>query len=455
MGSPITFSGFNQIDFNIVLNAVMQQESRPLQTLQAQQQTLQSTDSAYGELATQLSALEDAARALGSSTSGVSYAASVSDTSALTAATAIGAAEGRYDVVVQELARAQVTASASVAPDAGTTIVADGGSITIGGVAVTLTGPATLQDLAAAINAAGAPATATVVQTGAAAYRLVLTSRDTGTAGAFTIQSGLSGSTLTFADADGNGVAGDSPADNAVAATDASLVVNGIAVTSASNTLADAIPGVTLTLLQKDPAKTITVGLTRDADATAAKVQAFIDAYNALVKFANDQSTAAGKGTAGTLGRDALLRSLRGQLRSTLAGAHGTGTFTRLAEIGIGFTRTGELTLDRARLDDAVKTDAGAVASLFAAQDAGVFRGVDTLLTEYTRSGGVVPDARLRISQEISRLGQRIDDMQARLAIRRAALQREYAAADAVMARLNSQSGSLASIASSLSSSKV
>jgi flagellar hook-associated protein 2 len=95
------------------------------------------------------------------------------------------------------------------------------------------------------------------------------------------------------------------------------------------------------------------------------------------------------------------------------------------------------------------------VQSLFSDSSTGVFRNVDTLLTEYTRSGGLVPDARLRISNELSRLGQRIDDMQTRLALRRAALQQEYAAADAAMARLNSQSGALASIGQSLSSSNV
>jgi flagellar hook-associated protein 2 len=366
-----------------------------------------------------------------------------------------GASEGRYDVVVQELARAQVTASASTSPDTGTTIVATGGSITIGGVAVTLSGDTTLQGLAAAINAAGAPASATIVQTGASAYRLVLTSRDTGTAAAFTVQNNLASSTVAFGDADGNGISGDSAADNAVSATDAALTVNGIAITSAGNTVTDAIPGVTLTLEQKDAARTIAVTVSRDADAAAAKLQTFVDAYNDLVKFANDQNTAANKGTSGTLGRDALLRSLRSVLRSTLSDAHGTGAFTRLAEVGIGFTQTGELTLDRAKLTDSIQRDPDAVQSLFSDSSTGVFRNVDTLLTEYTRSGGLVPDARLRISNELSRLGQRIDDMQTRLALRRAALQQEYAAADAAMARLNSQSGALASIGQSLSSSNV
>jgi flagellar hook-associated protein 2 len=453
MGSPITFSGFNQIDFNIVLNAVMQQESRPLQTLQAQQRALQATDGAYGQLATRLDALQDAARALGSTSTVTAYAATVSDSAAVTATASSTGVAGRYDVVIQELARAQVTASASTAPDTDTTVIADGGTLTIGGVAVTLTGPTTLGELAAAINAADAPAAATVVQTAPGAYRLVLTGRDTGAANAFTIENGLTGTTLTFTDTDGDGISGDSVADNAVTATDAAALINNIAVTSASNVVSDAIPGVTLTLLQKDAAKTVTVTVARDDDALATKVETFITAYNAIVTFANEQATAAGKGTTGTLGRDALLRSLRATLRSTLSGAHGSGTFTRLAEAGIGFTRTGELTLDRATFDAALGSDAAGVQALFAAPGTGVFASVETLLRDYTRAGGLVPDARTRVSDELSRLGRRIDDMQARLAVRRAALQREYTAADAAMTRLSSQSGALASFGRSLSTS--
>lgn len=453
MGSPITFSGFNQIDFNIVLNAVMQQESRPLQTLQAQQRALQATDGAYAQLATRLDALQAAARALGSASTVTAYAATVSDPAAVTASASGAGVAGRYDVVVQELARAQVTASSTTAPDTDTTVIADGGTLTIGGVAVTLAGPATLGDLAAAINAADAPIAATIVQTAPGAYRLVLTGHDTGAANAFTIQNALTGTTLAFTDTDGNGISGDAAADNAVVATDAAALINNIAVTNASNVVSDAVPGVTLTLVQKDPAKTVTVTVARDDEALATKVRTFITAYNDIVTFATDQATAAGKGTTGTLGRDALLRSLRAALRSTLSGAHGTGAFTRLAEAGIGFTRTGELTLDRATFDGALASNASGVQALFAAPGTGVFGTVETLLRDYTRAGGLVPDARTRISDELSRLGRRIDDLQARLAVRRAALQREYTAADAAMTRLSSQSGALASFGRGLSTS--
>src|SRR5215467_14406843 len=145
MGSPITFSGFNSIDFNVVLNAIMQQESAPLQALQDKQTELQATSTTYGKLATQLDALRTASGALSDSSTVTSYAATSSDTTALTVSTSSGAMAGRYEVTVNELARAQVTVSSTFEAETDTTIVATGGSLTIGSEQVNISGPVTLQ----------------------------------------------------------------------------------------------------------------------------------------------------------------------------------------------------------------------------------------------------------------------------------------------------------------------
>src|SRR5215475_1898841 len=185
MGSPITFSGFNSIDFNVVLNAIMQQESAPLQALQAKQNELQATDSTYGQLATKLDALRTASGDLSNSSTLNTYAATSSDPTALTVSASAGAIAGRYEVQVNELARAQVTVSSTFAPDTSTTIVATGGSLTIGSEQVNISGPVTLQQLAAAVNAdANSPASASIIATYPGTYRLVLTSRETGQANA-------------------------------------------------------------------------------------------------------------------------------------------------------------------------------------------------------------------------------------------------------------------------------
>src|SRR6185436_20111863 len=144
------------------------------------------------------------------------YAATSSDTAALTVSASADAAAGRYEVTVNELARAQVTVSSTFSPDTDTTIVGSGGSLTIGTEPITIAGPVTLKALVAAINAdANAPATASIVATEPGKYRLVLTSKDTGEANAFTISNQLTAGTMTFADADGNNISGDSVSDNA------------------------------------------------------------------------------------------------------------------------------------------------------------------------------------------------------------------------------------------------
>ena len=454
MGSPITFSGFNSIDFNVVLNAIMQQESAPLQALQAKQTELQATDSTFGQLATKLDALRTASGALSDSSTLNTYAATSSDTTALTASASATAVAGRYEVKVNQLARAQVTVSNTFAPDANTTIVATGGSLTVGTEQITITGSVTLQQLAAAINAdANSPASASIIATEPGKYRLVLTSKDTGEANAFTITNQLTAGTITFADANNDNVSGDSASDNAVNATDASLLINNIAITSTTNTLDAAIPGVTLTLQQQDPTKTVVVSVDRDDESLANRIDAFVASYNDLVKFADAQATASNNGTVGAIGRDSVLRGLRGSLRDALLGAHGSGTLTRLAEVGLGFTRTGQLTLDRSALTAALNSNPATVQSLFADASSGAFGAINALIDHYTDAGGFLPDARTRLSDEIARVGRQMDDMSARLAIRKAALQQEFTAADQAMTQLNSQKSSLASFSSDLISS--
>ena len=166
MGSPITFSGFNDIDFTVVLNAIMAQESRPLQALQAREREIQATDSTLAQLVTKLDAVRTAAQRLSSPSSLVAYEATVSDEAALSASAGASAIPGHYEIKVNSLARAQVTAADATVADTDTTIVADGGTLTIGGTAITIDGPVTLRQLADRINATpDLEVTASIIET--------------------------------------------------------------------------------------------------------------------------------------------------------------------------------------------------------------------------------------------------------------------------------------------------
>jgi flagellar hook-associated protein 2 len=449
VGSPITFSGFNQIDFNVILNAVMAQEREPLTRLEAQKKALDTQKSAFGTLAGKLADLEAASDALREADSLAALTATSSD-DAVGVATTSGTLSGTYDVVVTATARSQVLSSENTFASLDTE-VATAGTFTIDGVGgdsvtITITASTTLQELADAINAeSDSPARASVVRTGADAYRLVLTATDTGVDGGFTVTNGLTG-TLAYTDTDFDGVSGDSAADNTRTAQDAAFTVNGVAVTSALNTVDGVIPGVTLTLKSADPATTVVIGVTRDSEAAAARLEKFITAYNGLQTFMKAQEADATGGKP-SIGRDPLLRSFRSGIRQALQAAY-DGSVTRLAAAGVGVDISGTLKLDRDAFDEVFAASSADLQSLFSGDDgeSGVFGAITTLIEDYTEAGGLVADARERLTDQIKAIGGRMDDLEARLAVRRATLQREYIAADLAMSQLNSQSGSLASL---------
>ncbi|OYW00029.1 MAG: hypothetical protein B7X11_04840, partial [Acidobacteria bacterium 37-65-4] len=187
MSTPVTLSGFNNIDFGSIVTVLMQQASEPLTALQTRQDAINSQIKAMASLGNRVSSLKTASDNLGDTNTFSAYNVTSGDLTAVTAKTGTGAIAGHYDIQVLELARAQVTATNSTTPDSNTTVVASGGTLTIGGKAVTLTGNVTLTGLADAINTtAGISVRASVVRSATNAYRLVLTSNATGQASAFT-----------------------------------------------------------------------------------------------------------------------------------------------------------------------------------------------------------------------------------------------------------------------------
>jgi flagellar hook-associated protein 2 len=451
MGSPITFGGFNNIDFGYVLNAIMQQERAPLAAVESQKTALQAQDSAFATFATKLGALESAVSALAGSNSLSSVAATSSDEEAVGISAGSSSVSGRYEVVVSGLARSQVTTSATTY-SALDEVIATTGVVTLAQfsqppIDIPITGSMTLEDLAEAINRQpNSPVNASVVQVSPGQYRLVLTGRATGGENGFTVNlsTPLAGGTgLSFIDTDGDGTSGDDAADNVQAATDATLSVNGVAITSSSNVLRDVVPGVTLNIRRADPAQTVAIDVEQDHTATVEKVEAFATAYNNLLAFMAEQTTAAASGKT-AIARDPMVRGLRDALRFTMMGAE-SGALSRLAEVGVTFDRTGKVVIEADRLTDALATSAVDVQELFAgpAGGAGRFGALETMIAGYTSSGGLVANVRDRLDDQVSRLTERLLTMESQLAIRRAALQQEFIAADRAMSQLNAQASSL------------
>jgi flagellar hook-associated protein 2 len=447
----VTFSGFNNIDWSSVLNAVMAQERQPVTALESQRSALKSQQTAFATLATKLSTLESAVSDL-ARTSAFDGRTGSSTNSAAVSIDPGTAAPGSYDVVVTELARAQTTASTSTAPDADQTAVATGGSIIINGRSISVTVPTSLQALADAINSTDdIEVVASVVSTAPGQYQLVLTGRTTGAENAFTIDNRLTGgdAPVAFKDTDGDGISGDTtgPAgDNAVDATNALATVNNVPVSSASNRLENVIPGASVTLLRRDPATTVTLSITQDLTTTKTLLQSFVTAFNDLTTFSKEQSAAFLKGDKASIGNDGTLRGLRSQLRAGVSGQYETGdAYEYLSQIGLEFDQAGMLSLKTATFDAAVASDQAAVQKLVSSA-AGAFATLQSHIEAYTDEGGLLPNAKDRIDAQLTSLGKRIDAMEERLAIRRNTLAREYAATDQTMTALNASVSSLSAL---------
>jgi flagellar hook-associated protein 2 len=289
------------------------------------------------------------------------------------------------------------------------------------------------------------------VQTGANAYRLVLTGVATGESNSFTVENSLTGgSGISFTDTNNDGISGDSSADNAVQATNAQLTVNNLAITSQSNVVDQAIPGTSLTLLKKSPGTTVGLDVKSDANDLQTKLQNFVTAYNGLQQFATDQATSAASGSTSSIARDPLFRALKNELRSTLLNAYGTDSIQTLSQLGVEFTRTGALSLNTAQFATATASGVKSVKGLLG--DSGAFDAVHSLLTQYTQASGMIPQAQTRLKDQVASLDSEIAAMQIRLDAQRASLQKEYTAADLAMTQLKSQSGSLAAFANNTSS---
>ena len=443
MSSPITLSGFNNIDFSSVLNALMAQERIPVTRLETQRTALTNQKTFFTTFASKLAGLESAVSSLTAANAFDGRSATVSDPTAASVQVGGTTPRGSYSVVVSSLAKAQVTGTSSTHTDRNATIVASAGTLTVGGVDVTLTGGVTLDGLADAINSTpNIGVSASVVQNGGT-FQLALTGQQTGAANSFTITNGLSG---------GAGVA--FAAANAQDASNAEGTVNGIAFSTASNTVEGVVPQSTLQLVKTAaPANPIVITITGDRSSIKELVNKLAGAYNEVVAFIDDQQLAAKEKNPASIGRDPLVRDLRSQLARVLNTERTIpgGVFTAISQVGLGFSRTGQLEFNEAEFDSALDRDAAGVQNLFRGSGAvtGAFSDLAATIASYTSAGGLLPTAQTRLTDQVAKIGQRISDYELRLASRREALQREFTAADLAIKQLNNSVGQLSSLGAS------
>lgn len=378
------------IDVAGIVSQLIALESQPLTTLNRQISSYQSKISAVGSIQSALSSFQTAVQSL-SSTTFQSFTATSSDPTALSATASTTAAAGSYSLNISQLAQAQslvaagqVVATAPIGSGASTTLTFDSGTISGGTLAggtytgATFTGNGStsktvtinssnnsLQGIRDAINAANVGVTATIVNDGSATpYRLVLTSSTTGLANSMKIS--VAGD-ATLSSLLSYNPAGTQNLSQTATAQDASLTVNGIAITKSSNTITDAIPGVTLNL-SKTTASPVTLAVGQDNAAVTTAVDNFVQAYNKVHStISNLTSYDAATNTAGLLQGNIILSLMQNNMATTLRSNIGTGAISNLTQIGVGFQKDGSLAVDKTKLNAALTSNFQGVANLFLA----------------------------------------------------------------------------------------
>jgi flagellar hook-associated protein 2 len=221
---------------------------------------------------------------------------------------------------------------------------------------------------------------------------------------------------------------------------DAELLVDGLyKITRSSNTIDDAIAGITLNLLG-ETAGNVQLNVSRDTDSVTESVQAFVDAFNEL-KTTFD--SLAGEGD--ELEADSTLRSIENQVQAifnTVPSGLTTG-FSYLSEVGVSFQRDGTLSLDSDDLESAINTDFAGMAELFAHDDQGYLFRLDGLIDRFVQAEGLIDVRQDGLNSRIDVTDQRIADMEYRLEIREQRLRNQFTLLDTLMGELQSTSAFL------------
>lgn len=354
-----------------LVTAAENQYNAPIQTIQAQETPLNTQISALGNLSSVLGSLQSAVQGLSNLSNLQRVQGTVGNSSILSASVSNTAPSGSYQVTVSGLAAAESLYSSDYTSQ--TTAIGTGSiSIQVGSgsavnVAITSSNN-TLEGIANAINQSGAAVSASVVYDGTG-YRLSVVGNNTGTNSSFTMST--SGSALS-------GFSYASGAYNMTenqAATNATASLNGITLTSQTNTFSGAIAGVSFTVAATG-STSLAVGVSTTAAMTA--IQGFVQAFNkasgeiqsltAYTPASGAASTAPGK--AGPLLGDPVVTGIENQMLSmissaTAIGSGGVNNAIGFGNVGITLTSSGTISLDTGTLSAALSSNYAQVMGLF------------------------------------------------------------------------------------------
>lgn len=349
------------------------------------------------------------------------------------------------------------------------------GSFTINGVSIDYDASTdSLNDVLSRINSK--------VSTVVASYdsqtdKIVLSSKETGSLGI--TRTDVSGNFLEAAgllDNTGDSAAAVNLGQNA--AYSIAGLNNGQTMYSTSNTISDAIAGVTLTLKEADPGTPVEVTVARDSSQLKAKVQSFVTAYNDAINLIGARLTeeplenASSQATrrVGLLRGDSMLASIRTALTSSVVNTIGglPSDFNRLGNLGVSISssdyKTGTLTFNTDRFDALVNQNfEQAYDILFRDDDADgvmddgevgavprMLEALDKLIDDTNQDygsvvapRGTIPNRNKTYDTEIKNIDLRIEELEQRLALREQVLRAKFLAAESAISSLSSMGSAL------------
>jgi len=450
--SSAAAAGGSVIDVNSLVSQLVSATRAPKDAVISHQtQAVTTQISALGKLKGALSTFQDALGAIDTPSAFNAEKASSTNSNVFTATASAGAALGSYSISVSQLAQSEQLVSKPFIGDGSTTVGTGTLHLTLGsaGFDVTIdTAHGTVAGIASAINsAAGNPGIVATVVNGTDGAHLILSSAQTG--GNNTIQvAETDGGTALAAVTYGTGNA--THYTEASQAKDAQFTISGIPHTSASNTVTDALNGVTLdlvgtTVAGTGPGSTEQLSIASDTATITSNVQAFVDAYNALVQTIQplgsfDQTT----GTAGPMLGDPVLSGVENDIRKALHSLVNTGssTYNSLASVGIVSKSDGTLSLDQFKLQTALSSAPTAVSALFSGTT-GVAATLNTRITTELGSGGIIDDRSKTLVKQENALTKQTNDLNDQMTHLTASLTQQYAQLNTLLSSLQSTSAYL------------
>ncbi|MCE1396739.1 flagellar filament capping protein FliD [Enterobacter cloacae] len=461
--ATISNLGIGSAGLGDLYNQLDAAERTKLTTITTQQSTYNAQLSAYGKLQSAMTSLQTATAALGKSTTWNSTAVSSTNT-AFTATTTADASVGSYVVNVNQVAKAQALTTGSYTTN--TELLGDTTGTTR---KITITQPGTktplevnladgdtsLAGIASAINKANGNVTASVIKAKDGDYRLMLSSKTTGMDGEMTIS-------VTGDDKLQSAIGYDSTAKTGAltvntAAQNAIVVVNDIKIERQSNTISDALPGMTFTVKAESKADEM-LEVTRATDANQKAVTDWVTAYNSLqstinslTKYVPVDAGAGGQSASnGALVGDANVRGIQSQLRGLLTEVQ-AGSVQIMAQLGItqdpvkGADGTvGNLKVDTDKLKKALTDNPTAVQQYFIGdgKKTGLATQMNntltTMLSTSTGSAGVIQNAKDGINKTLKTLGERYDSMEASIDATMARYKAQFTSLDVLVTKMTS-----------------